>query len=60
MASRLSSRKTAECGKMDSNIPIIKEVVEMDIEYLEQQSLLQDLKLVALAVPVMLQGRGGV
>lgn len=37
-----------------------KEMVEMDIEYLEQQSILQDLKLIALTLPVMIQGRGGV
>jgi lipopolysaccharide/colanic/teichoic acid biosynthesis glycosyltransferase len=36
-----------------------KNMVEMDIEYLEQQSLVQDLKLIALTLPVMLQGRGG-
>ena len=35
------------------------EMVEMDIEYLRQQSILQDLKLVALTVPVMLHSRGG-
>lgn len=36
------------------------EMVEMDIAYLEQQYLWQDLKLIALTVPVMLGGRGGV
>jgi lipopolysaccharide/colanic/teichoic acid biosynthesis glycosyltransferase len=41
-----------------SRVPF-KQMVEMDIEYLEQQSILQDLKLVALTLPVMLQGRGG-
>ncbi len=41
-----------------SRVPF-KKMVEMDIEYLEQQSILQDLKLVALTVPVMLQSRGG-
>lgn len=35
------------------------EMVEMDIAYLQQQSMLQDLKLIALTVPVMLRGRGG-
>lgn len=35
------------------------EMVEMDIAYLQQQSILQDLKLIALTVPVMLRGRGG-
>ena len=36
------------------------EMVEMDIAYLQQQSIWQDLKLIALTIPVMLQGRGGV
>ena len=36
-----------------------QEMVEMDIAYLQQQSLWQDLKLIALTVPVMLLGRGG-
>jgi lipopolysaccharide/colanic/teichoic acid biosynthesis glycosyltransferase len=36
-----------------------QEMVEMDIAYLHQQSLWQDMKLIALTVPVMLQGRGG-
>ncbi|HKV01971.1 MAG TPA: sugar transferase, partial [Ktedonobacteraceae bacterium] len=36
-----------------------QEMVEMDIAYFQQQSILQDLKLIALTVPVMLQGRGG-
>ena len=35
------------------------EMVEMDIAYLKQQSIWQDLKLIALTVPVMLRGRGG-
>jgi len=35
------------------------EMVEMDIAYLQQQSIWQDLKLIALTLPVMLQGRGG-
>jgi lipopolysaccharide/colanic/teichoic acid biosynthesis glycosyltransferase len=35
-------------------------MVEMDIAYLQKQSLIEDLKLIALTVPVMLQGRGGV
>jgi lipopolysaccharide/colanic/teichoic acid biosynthesis glycosyltransferase len=34
-------------------------MVEMDIEYLQQQSLRKDLKLIALTIPVMLHGRGG-
>src|SRR5579864_1225450 len=36
------------------------EMVEMDIAYLQQQSMWQDLKLIALTLPVMLLGRGGV
>ena len=35
------------------------EMVEMDIAYLQQQSLLQDLKLIILTIPVMVLGRGG-
>ena len=35
------------------------EMVEMDITYLRQQSLRQDLKLILLTIPVMLYGRGG-
>jgi len=42
-----------------SSVPF-KQMVEMDIEYLGQQSILQDLKLIALTVPVMLRGHGGV
>lgn len=34
-------------------------MVEMDIEYLQQQSLWKDLKLIVLTIPVILQGRGG-
>jgi lipopolysaccharide/colanic/teichoic acid biosynthesis glycosyltransferase len=34
-------------------------MVEMDISYLRQQSILLDLKLIALTVPVMFKGRGG-
>ena len=34
-------------------------MVEMDIEYLQHPSLRKDLKLIALTVPVMIQGRGG-
>jgi lipopolysaccharide/colanic/teichoic acid biosynthesis glycosyltransferase len=34
-------------------------MVEMDIEYLQQQSLWKDLKFIILTIPVMLQGRGG-
>jgi lipopolysaccharide/colanic/teichoic acid biosynthesis glycosyltransferase len=36
-----------------------QEMVEMDIAYLQRQSIWQDLKLIALTVPVVLQGRGG-
>lgn len=35
------------------------EMVEMDIAYLQQQSILQDLKLIVLTIPVMISGRGG-
>lgn len=35
------------------------EMVEMDIDYLHQQSILQDVKLIVLTVPVALLGRGG-
>ena len=41
-----------------SRVPFL-EMVEMDIAYLHQQSIWQDLKLIALTVPVILQGRGG-
>jgi lipopolysaccharide/colanic/teichoic acid biosynthesis glycosyltransferase len=41
-----------------SRVPF-QEMVEMDIEYLNEQSLLQDLKLIALTLPVMLKGCGG-
>ncbi len=41
-----------------SRVPFQK-MVEMDIEYLGEQSLLLDLKLIALTLPVMLKGRGG-
>lgn len=36
-----------------------QEMVEMDIVYLQQQSIAQDLKLIALTIPVMLRGHGG-
>lgn len=42
-----------------SRVPFQK-MVEMDIEYLSEQSILLDLKLIALTLPVMLKGRGGV
>lgn len=35
------------------------EMVEMDIAYLQKQSLLRDLKCILLTIPVMLCGRGG-
>lgn len=35
------------------------EMVEMDINYLRQQSILQDLKLIILTIPVAALGRGG-
>jgi lipopolysaccharide/colanic/teichoic acid biosynthesis glycosyltransferase len=34
-------------------------MVEMDIAYLQKQSIVEDLKLIALTVPVMISGRGG-
>ena len=36
-----------------------QQMVEMDVAYLRQQSLLADLKLIVLTVPVMASGRGG-
>lgn len=36
-----------------------QEMVTMDIDYLQRQSLTEDVKLVFLTVPVMVQGRGG-
>jgi lipopolysaccharide/colanic/teichoic acid biosynthesis glycosyltransferase len=41
-----------------SRVPF-QEMVEMDITYLQQQSLWQDLKLIVLTIPVMVLGRGG-
>ncbi len=41
-----------------SQVPF-HEMVEMDIDYLQQQSILQDLKLIVLTIPVMVLGRGG-
>jgi lipopolysaccharide/colanic/teichoic acid biosynthesis glycosyltransferase len=41
-----------------SRVPFA-EMVEMDITYLQSQSLLLDLKLIVLTVPVMLFARGG-
>lgn len=36
-----------------------KEMIEMDISYLQKQSLFYDLKLILLTIPVMVLGRGG-
>jgi lipopolysaccharide/colanic/teichoic acid biosynthesis glycosyltransferase len=41
-----------------SRVPFA-DMVEMDINYLREQSLLLDLKLIVLTVPVMILGRGG-
>ena len=41
-----------------SKVPF-QTMVDMDIEYLQEQSFWKDLKLIALTVPVMLKGRGG-
>ena len=35
------------------------EMIQMDVAYLQRQSLWEDVKLIALTVPVMLTGRGG-
>lgn len=37
-----------------------REMVELDIAYLQRQSIWEDIKLIALTVPVMITGRGGV
>jgi lipopolysaccharide/colanic/teichoic acid biosynthesis glycosyltransferase len=42
-----------------SRVPF-QRMVDMDIDYLRQQSLQLDLKLIALTVPVMIKGSGGV
>lgn len=42
-----------------SRVPFQK-MVELDIEYLQQQSFREDLKLIVLTVPVMIKGYGGV
>ena len=42
-----------------SRVPFQK-MVELDIEYLQHQSLWEDLKLIALTIPIMIQGCGGV
>jgi lipopolysaccharide/colanic/teichoic acid biosynthesis glycosyltransferase len=41
-----------------SQVPF-QSMVKMDIEYLMHQSLREDLKLIALTIPVMITGRGG-
>jgi len=41
-----------------SQVPF-QDMVELDIDYLQRQALWEDLKLIALTVPVMVQGRGG-
>ena len=41
-----------------SQVPF-QSMVKMDIDYLTRQSLGEDLKLIALTVPVMITGRGG-
>lgn len=41
-----------------SRVPF-QNMVEMDLAYLQQQSLWQDFKLIALTVPVMIKGSGG-
>jgi len=41
-----------------SRVPF-ETMVEMDIAYLQRQTLREDLKLIALTVPVMIKGRGG-
>jgi len=41
-----------------SRVPF-QAMVEMDIAYLQRQTIREDLKLVALTLPVMIQGRGG-
>src|SRR2546421_5001323 len=37
-----------------------QDMVEMDIDYLQHQSFWEDLKFIALTIPVMIRGRGGV
>jgi lipopolysaccharide/colanic/teichoic acid biosynthesis glycosyltransferase len=41
-----------------SSIPF-QDMVELDIAYLRRSSLGEDLKLIAMTVPVMILGRGG-
>jgi lipopolysaccharide/colanic/teichoic acid biosynthesis glycosyltransferase len=42
-----------------SQVPF-QSMVEMDIQYLQQQSLWQDIKLIFLTIPIMISGRGGI
>jgi lipopolysaccharide/colanic/teichoic acid biosynthesis glycosyltransferase len=37
-----------------------QEMIEMDMAYLQRQSLWEDLKLIVLTLPVMIKGKGGV
>jgi lipopolysaccharide/colanic/teichoic acid biosynthesis glycosyltransferase len=41
------------------SVVTFQSMIEMDIEYLQKQSIKEDLKLIALTIPVMIQGRGG-
>lgn len=41
-----------------SQVPF-REMVELDIAYLQRQSLWEDIKLIVLTIPVMVTGRGG-
>jgi lipopolysaccharide/colanic/teichoic acid biosynthesis glycosyltransferase len=41
-----------------SRVPFLQ-MVDMDISYLQQQSIWLDIKLIVLTVPVMIMGRGG-
>jgi lipopolysaccharide/colanic/teichoic acid biosynthesis glycosyltransferase len=36
-----------------------EEMVQIDIAYLQRQSIWEDLKLIILTIPVMIQARGG-
>jgi lipopolysaccharide/colanic/teichoic acid biosynthesis glycosyltransferase len=43
----------------DSNIDDVRRKVEYDLEYLRRQSMLEDLRIMSMTVPVMLLRRGG-
>ena len=43
----------------DDHAGFFQSMVEMDIEYLQQQSIREDLKLIFLTVAVVFRGRGG-